>query len=75
MIIKHIYSQSAFVINNNNNNKNQKKKVIYVIFSLIFQDLNHKDVMILDSYDKVYVWRGQQANQNEIQAGWDTAKV
>ena len=50
---------------------------MFQYFSIFFQnqDLNYKDVMILDSHDKVFLWQGQGANQREIQAGWDTAKV
>ena len=50
-----------------------RKSQIWKIF--ILQDMVPEDVMLLDTYDQVFVWIGRGANEVEKKEGLQTAQV
>jgi len=48
---------------------------LLVCVGCIQQDLLSEDVFLLDAYDNVYVWLGQDARQDEKTSAMDTALV
>jgi len=48
---------------------------LLVCVGCIQQDLLSEDVFLLDAYDNVYVWLGQEARQDEKTSAMDTALV